>query len=87
MKGQLASTLNTVAATPRSGQVRRQRNLVRLILSHPAVLVLVDLGLGALAYFSAWFIRSSISLPFTQDLLPESRWGVVSHPWALLVVS
>lgn len=66
---------------------RRPRVLDRLLLTHPAFLVLVDLTIGCVAYGGAWLLRTGVSLPFTQDLLPQERWSVVSHPWIVLGLS
>lgn len=71
--------------------MRRQspssRRLSRLVLSHPAFLVLIDLAIGIVAYLWAWFVRSNVSLPFTQDLLTDEQWQVIWHPWIALAAS
>ena len=82
MKNEYRPAIRAFDALP-AAQVRvpgRNKSLVRLILSHPAVLILVDLGLGALAYLLAWFISTSVSLPFTRDIIPEEQWNMVGHP-------
>jgi len=57
------------------------------VFAHPLFLAVVDLFLGLLAYFGAWVVRVSFSLPFTTDLLPQERWNIVSHPWVALILS
>ncbi len=54
----------------------------------PAALVIgVDLLIGAVAYISAWYIRLSFELPFTVSLLPQESWEAVDHFWILLALS
>lgn len=65
----------------------RDLALSRSLLSHPVFLFLVDLSIALVAFFLAWTIRTTVQLPWTQDLLPEERWGTASHPWLVLVLS
>lgn len=54
----------------------------------PAALIIgVDLAIGAVAYITAWYIRLSFELPFTVSLLPQESWAAVDHFWILLAVS
>ena len=71
------------------GSSRRQGRTAThsTIFSHLIFLILVDLGLGFVAYCGAWIIRIWVPVPFTQDLLPQERWDMVSHPWLIFVVS
>ncbi len=64
---------------------RDKQDFVRWVMSHPGVLVFFDLALGVGAYALAWIIRGQITLPFTQELLPQERWTEVPHPWVVLV--
>ncbi len=50
-------------------------------------LVLADLLCVTVAYGGAFFLRVVLPLPLTADLLPLSRFGEVSHPFPLLVVT
>lgn len=68
-----------------SGAPRGTPSLMTPVLNSPAVRVVVDLLLIAAAYTSAWLVRMYVPLPFTQDLLPEERWGAVDHYWWLLL--
>ena len=54
----------------------------------PAALIVgLDLIIGAVSYIAAWYIRISFELPFTVSLLPQENWGAVDHFWILLAVS
>ncbi len=54
----------------------------------PAALIIgVDLIIGAVSYIAAWYIRISFELPFTVSLLPQESWGAVDHFWIVLAVS
>ncbi len=54
----------------------------------PAALVIgMDLFIGAVSYFLAWYLRISFELPFTVSLLPQESWDAVDHYWILLAVS
>ena len=57
------------------------------LVTHPAFLVLLDLAIAVIAYVLAWTVRISVPLPYTQDLLPQERFGVVQHPWLVLAAS
>lgn len=54
----------------------------------PAALIIgVDLVIGAVSYIIAWYIRLSFELPFTVSLLPQESWEAVDHFWIVLTVS
>ncbi len=55
------------------------------VVSNRLFLVLVDLSIGCLAYLAAWLVRIHLHIPFTQELIGQTRWLVVSHPWIMLV--
>ena len=55
------------------------------VVSNRTFLVLADLLIGCLAYFAAWLVRIYLHIPFTQELIGQMRWLVVSHPWVMLV--
>ena len=55
------------------------------VLSNRLFLVLTDLLIGCLAYLVAWLVRIYLRIPFTQELIGQMRWLVVSHPWIVLV--
>ena len=57
------------------------------LVTHPAFLVLLDLAIALIAYVLAWTVRISVPLPYTQDLLPQERFGAVQHPWLALATS
>jgi exopolysaccharide biosynthesis polyprenyl glycosylphosphotransferase len=68
-------------AQPRS----RDWTILQSLVLTPLFVFIVDLAIGGAAYVLAWMIRMDVALPFTQDLLPQERWGVVEHYWILLV--
>jgi exopolysaccharide biosynthesis polyprenyl glycosylphosphotransferase len=70
----------------RLGEAVGENHLSGLVANR-LFLLLVDLLIGAGAYAGAWLIRVYVPLPFTQDLLPQERWDVVSHFWPVLVLS
>jgi len=57
------------------------------MFSNPLFLFLIDLVIGGLAYLLAWLIRMCVTIPLTQTLLPQERWGSVEHFWLTLVLS
>lgn len=65
----------------------RESRLLNALLSRRVILVAIDLALAMAAYLTAWALRLSVELPFTQALLPQERWEAVSHPWLLLVAT
>jgi exopolysaccharide biosynthesis polyprenyl glycosylphosphotransferase len=65
----------------------RANHATRTLLRRSLVLMTIDLILGCIAFMSAWMIRTFLSLPFTQSLLPEERWVAVDHPWVTLIAT
>ncbi|HSR69758.1 MAG TPA: sugar transferase [Acidobacteriota bacterium] len=63
------------------------RGMARFILSHPIVIVAVDCAVGILAYLLAWWLSLNVSIPFTRDIIPETRFEAVRHPWVILFLS
>ena len=61
--------------------------ILHSLLIVPLFLFSIDLMIGALAYSAAWLFRIWVTIPLTQNLLPQERWDVVSHPWIALCVS
>ena len=57
------------------------------VLRNPVFLAGVDLAIALIAYLGAWLLRMTVPFPYTQELLPQERWGMVAHPWILLVLS
>ena len=57
------------------------------ILRNPVFLAAVDLAIVVIAYVGAWLLRMTVPFPYTQELLPQERWGMVAHPWMLLILS
>lgn len=66
---------------------RQTRALAPSVLKNLVFLILVDLALGFIAYFTAWIVRVLVPLPYTLALLPGERWDMVPHPWLLLAIS
>ncbi len=72
------------AGNRNSRDVPKRNNGGRL----PATLIIaVDLLIGAVSYFLAWYIRIAFELPLTVSLLPQENWAAVDHFWVLLAVS
>ncbi len=89
MKGHEAGAAAPVrreSAPSRSAAGGRRRMWAGLF-STTGVLMAGDLLVGALAYAGAWLVRISLPLPLTTDLLPQERFGAVSHYWLLLAGS
>jgi len=57
------------------------------ILHNPVFLAIVDLAIALICYLGAWVLRMAVPFPYTQELLPQERWGMVTHPWMLLVLT
>ena len=55
------------------------------VVANRLFLVLSDLLIGCLAYFSAWLVRIYLPVPFTQERIAQFQWLMVSHPWIVLV--
>jgi exopolysaccharide biosynthesis polyprenyl glycosylphosphotransferase len=63
------------------------RQVANTVLRRSLVLGLIDLILAFGCYLAAWMARTFLSIPFTESLLPQERWDVVSHPWIALGVT
>ncbi len=63
------------------------REMANTVLRRSLVLGLIDLVLGCGCYLAAWMARAFLNLPFTESLLPQERWGAVSHPWIALGIT
>lgn len=82
MKDQLA-VKRLGEALPRA----RSRKAAQSVFGNRAFLVAVDLALGVIAYLTAWVIRTSLPLPYTQDLIAPEQWVLVGDPWLVLVLT
>jgi len=49
--------------------------------------IAIDIAVIYAAYMLSFWMRTSIPLPFTRDLLPEARFGSVKHYFAVLIIS
>ncbi len=63
------------------------REVANTVLRRSLVLGIIDLVLACACYLAAWMVRAFLNLPFTESLLPQERWGVVSHPWIALGIT
>jgi len=55
------------------------------VVSNRLFLVLTDWTIGLLAYVCAWAVRIYVEIPFSENLISQMRWFVVSHPWLILM--
>ncbi len=63
------------------------REVANTVLRRSLVLGFIDLVLACGCYLAAWMARAFLNLPFTESLLPQERWDVVSHPWIALGIT
>jgi len=63
------------------------REVANTFLRRSLVLGIIDLVLACGCYVAAWMARTFLNLPYTESLLPQERWDVVSHPWIALGVT
>ncbi len=87
MKGHDAGAAAPAHRKPAPTVAAGGRRMWAGLLSTTGVLMAGDLLVGALAYAGAWLVRIWVPLPLTTDLLPQERFGVVSHYWPLLAGS
>lgn len=57
------------------------------VITRPLLLLLCDMVLGGIAYAGAWWVRMNVHVPMTSTLLPQERWDVVPHYWAVLLLT
>ena len=63
------------------------REVANTFLRRSLVLGIIDLVLACGCYIAAWMARAFLNLPYTESLLPQERWDVVSHPWIALGIT
>ncbi|HYK87759.1 MAG TPA: sugar transferase [Acidobacteriota bacterium] len=67
--------------TPNSEQANSHTDLSR----HLLLIVLIDCAIAAASYVAAFFLRSWIPMPLTQELMPPGRFFQVTHHWLFLL--
>ncbi len=64
---------------------REQANSHIDLSQHLLLIVLVDCLIATAAYVAAFFLRSSIPMPLTHQLMPSGRFFQVTHHWLFLI--
>ncbi|HSR49194.1 MAG TPA: sugar transferase [Acidobacteriota bacterium] len=72
---------------PAEGVPVARRGVARILLSHWLVIVVADYAVGLASYLLAWWLSLNLSIPLTRDIIPETQFDVVRHPWIVLLLS
>jgi exopolysaccharide biosynthesis polyprenyl glycosylphosphotransferase len=52
---------------------------------HPWIVAGIDCGIAGISYWSAFWVRSYLRLPFTSELMPSQRFFQLHHFWLLIL--
>src|SRR5205823_3317385 len=55
------------------------------LTNHPILVAVLDCAVASVSYSLAFWVRSSMPLPFTSDLMPAERFFQVRHFWFLII--